>query len=141
MLPCRVRQGAELPILASACTRKNFANSLVGKSLALFIGPALCTAKEIQEAIPKLSREELQQIREWIDDYLEDHLELTDEVKAKLDQSRAEMPPANTRSGNQNRLWWWRFRFARRHSQTRSTRFQAPSALLSSKRWTKWARD
>jgi hypothetical protein len=49
------------------------------------------TAKEIQEAIPKLSREELQQIREWIDDYLEDQLELTDEVKAKLDQSQAEI--------------------------------------------------
>ena len=49
------------------------------------------TAKEIREAIPKLSREELQQIREWSDDYLEDQLELTDEVKAKLDQSRAEI--------------------------------------------------
>lgn len=46
---------------------------------------------EIQAAIPSLSREEIEQIREWIDDYLEDQLELTDEVKAKLDQSRAEI--------------------------------------------------
>ena len=38
-----------------------------------------------------LSREEIKQIREWIDDYLEDQLELTDEVKAKLDQSRREI--------------------------------------------------
>ncbi len=46
---------------------------------------------EIQAAIPKLSREEIEEIREWIDDYLEDRLELTNEVKAKLDQSRLEI--------------------------------------------------
>jgi hypothetical protein len=49
------------------------------------------TVKEIQAAIPKLSREEIGQIRTWIDEYLEDHLELTNEVKAKLDQSRREI--------------------------------------------------
>jgi len=49
------------------------------------------TVKEIQAAIPKLSREEIEEIREWIDDYLEDQLELTSEVKAKLDQSRREI--------------------------------------------------
>ena len=47
--------------------------------------------KEIQAALPKLSREEIKEIREWIDDYLEDQLELTDEVKAKLEQSRREI--------------------------------------------------
>jgi hypothetical protein len=49
------------------------------------------TVKEIQAAIPNLSREEIEQIRTWIDDYLEDQLELSDEVKAKLDQSRREI--------------------------------------------------
>ena len=42
-------------------------------------------------AIPNLSREEIELIRQWIDDYLEAQLELSDEVKAKLDQSRAEI--------------------------------------------------
>ena len=51
----------------------------------------MSTVKEIQAAIPKLSREEVEQIREWIEDYLEDRLELTEEVKNKLDQSRAEI--------------------------------------------------
>jgi hypothetical protein len=51
----------------------------------------MSTVTEIQAAIPKLSREEIEQIREWIDDYLEDDLELSDDVKAKLDQSRAEI--------------------------------------------------
>jgi bacterioferritin (cytochrome b1) len=49
------------------------------------------TVKEIQEAIPNLSRAEIEQIREWIENYLEDQLELTEDVKAKLDQSRAEI--------------------------------------------------
>ena len=51
----------------------------------------MSTVKEIQAAIPKLSRQEIEEIREWIDDYLEDHLELTNEVKAKLDESRREI--------------------------------------------------
>ena len=51
----------------------------------------MSTVTEIQAAIPKLSREEVEEIREWIDDCLEDDLELSDEVKAKLDQSRAEI--------------------------------------------------
>ena len=51
----------------------------------------MSTVKEIQAAIPNLSREEIEQIRTWIDAYLEDQLELTDDVKAKLDQSRREI--------------------------------------------------
>jgi hypothetical protein len=49
------------------------------------------TIQEIQEALPKLSRQEIEAIRDWIDAYLEDQLELTDKVKAKLDQSRREI--------------------------------------------------
>jgi hypothetical protein len=51
----------------------------------------MSTVKEIQAAIPNLSRAEIEQIRTWIDDYLEDQLELSDEVKTKLEQSRREI--------------------------------------------------
>ena len=51
----------------------------------------MSTVKEIEAAIPKLSRAEIEEIRDWIDDYLGDRFELTDEVKAKLDQSRREI--------------------------------------------------
>jgi formate dehydrogenase maturation protein FdhE len=51
----------------------------------------MSTVKEIEAVIPKLSRAEVEEIRAWIDDFLEDQLELTDEVKAKLDQSRCEI--------------------------------------------------
>jgi ABC-type phosphate transport system ATPase subunit len=43
--------------------------------------------QKIKTAIAKLSQKELQELREW----LEDKLVLTDEVKAKLDESRAQI--------------------------------------------------
>jgi hypothetical protein len=51
----------------------------------------MSTVQEIEAAIPQLSRAELAQLRAWFEDYLEDQLELTDEVKAKLDESRREI--------------------------------------------------
>jgi hypothetical protein len=55
----------------------------------------MSTAQEIREAIPKLSREEIQEVHDWIEDYLEDQLELSDDVIAKLDQSRREIAAGN----------------------------------------------
>ena len=56
---------------------------------------AVSSVQEIQAAIPKLSRAEIEEIREWIEDYLEERLELSDEVKAKLEQSRADVAAGN----------------------------------------------
>lgn len=55
----------------------------------------MSTVQEIEAAIPKLSRAELEELRVWFEDYLEDHLELTDEVKAQLDESRREIAAGN----------------------------------------------
>jgi hypothetical protein len=52
---------------------------------------AMSTVQEIEAVIPKLSRGEVEELRVWIEDYLEEHLELTDEVKAELDRSRREI--------------------------------------------------
>lgn len=52
---------------------------------------AVSTVKEIEAAIPKLSRAEIEEIREWIDDYLEDRMELSNETKASLEQSHREI--------------------------------------------------
>jgi hypothetical protein len=50
----------------------------------------MSSVQEIEAVLPKLSRAEIEEVRAWIDDFLEDRLELTDDVKAKLDQSRRE---------------------------------------------------
>ncbi|HEX5223017.1 MAG TPA: hypothetical protein VFZ59_25895 [Verrucomicrobiae bacterium] len=55
----------------------------------------MSTVQEIEAAIPRLSRAEVEELRAWIDDFLEDQLELKDEVKAKLDQSRSEIAAGN----------------------------------------------
>jgi hypothetical protein len=51
----------------------------------------MSTVQEIEAAIPRLTRAELEQLRAWFEDYLEDQFELTEEVKAKLDESRREI--------------------------------------------------
>ena len=51
----------------------------------------MSTVKEIEAAIPRLTRPEVEELRNWIENYLEDQLELTDEVKSKLDESRADI--------------------------------------------------
>ena len=51
----------------------------------------MSSVQEIEAVLPRLSRAEIEEVRAWIDDFLEDQLELTDEVKAKLDQSRREI--------------------------------------------------
>jgi hypothetical protein len=55
------------------------------------------TVKDIEAVIPRLSRAEVEELSAWIDDFLEEQLELTDEVKAKLDQSRQEMMDLTSR--------------------------------------------
>jgi hypothetical protein len=51
----------------------------------------MSSVQEIEAVISKLSRAEVEEVRAWIDDFLEDQLELADDVKAKLDQSRREI--------------------------------------------------
>jgi ABC-type phosphate transport system ATPase subunit len=51
----------------------------------------MSTVQEIEAVIPRLTRAQIEELRDWIEDYLESQLELTDEVKAKLGQSRQEV--------------------------------------------------
>ena len=55
----------------------------------------MSTVQAIEAAVPRLSREELKRFHAWFEDYVEDHLELTDEVKARLDESRREIAAGN----------------------------------------------
>ena len=55
----------------------------------------MSSVQEIEAVIPKLTRAEVEEVRAWIDDFLEEQLELTDEVKAKLDQPRREIAEGN----------------------------------------------
>jgi hypothetical protein len=49
------------------------------------------SVQEIESAIHRLSRTEAEQLRVWLDEYLEDQMELTDGMKDALDQSRRQI--------------------------------------------------
>lgn len=40
----------------------------------------MSTVQEIEAAIPRLTRAQVLELREWIDEFLEDQLELNDEA-------------------------------------------------------------
>ena len=58
----------------------------------------MSTVQEIEAAIPKLSPAEIARLRDWLDDFVEQQLELTDEVKAELDEARREIAAGQTRT-------------------------------------------
>ena len=44
--------------------------------------------QEIEQAIRTLPRGQIEQIRDWIENFLEDQFELTDEFKASIERGR-----------------------------------------------------
>jgi hypothetical protein len=74
------------------------------RNIPLFNGPsgaiftAMSTVQEIEAAIPKLPRHDLEQLKAWFDEFYEDSLELTDEVQAKLDQAREDIAAGRYRT-------------------------------------------
>ena len=51
----------------------------------------MSTVQEIKTAIPNLSTQELAELKEWLDDFFEDPLELSDEFKAKLEEAERDI--------------------------------------------------
>ena len=51
----------------------------------------MSTVQEIETAISKLPTDYKRTIRDWLDDQIEDELELTDEFKAKVDRAKQEI--------------------------------------------------
>lgn len=58
----------------------------------------MSTVAEIEAAIPKLSDLDLDRLKAWFDDFYEDRLELADDVKAKLEQARADIAAGEYRT-------------------------------------------
>ena len=78
------------PFRRASCLKRKPELSLAQNKFPAIIF-SVSTVQEIEAVIPKLSRAEIEEVRARIDDFLEDQLELRDDVKAKLDQSRHEI--------------------------------------------------
>ena len=51
----------------------------------------MSNVKEIESALTTLSFEDLQAVRDWLDDFIEDQLEVSDEFKAKIQRAKQEI--------------------------------------------------
>lgn len=51
----------------------------------------MSTVKEIEIAIAKLPLEEMEAVRAWLDELIEDQLEVSDEFKAKIERAKQEI--------------------------------------------------
>lgn len=47
--------------------------------------------EQLEAAMSNLTVDELQEIRDWLENFLEDELELTDEFKAQIEQAERDM--------------------------------------------------
>lgn len=55
----------------------------------------MSTVKEIESAISGLSLPEMQAVRDWLEDLIEDQLEVSDEFKAKIQRANQEIAAGN----------------------------------------------
>ena len=58
------------------------------------------TVLELEQAIRGLPRREVEELREWIEDYLEDQLEFTNEFDASIERGKKDIAEGNVRVRN-----------------------------------------
>ena len=51
----------------------------------------MSSVKEIESALTRLSLEDLRSVRDWLDDFIEDQLEVSDAFKAKIQRAKQEI--------------------------------------------------
>ena len=51
----------------------------------------MSTVKEIETALTKLPLEEAEEVRDWLDEFIEDQLEVSDEFKTKIQHAKEEI--------------------------------------------------
>lgn len=57
----------------------------------------MSTVQEIESAIRKLPRSEIEKVSEWIQDLLDDQQEFTDEFKASIERGKRDITEKRTR--------------------------------------------
>jgi len=58
--------------------------------------------QEIEQAIRTLPRTEIERLRSWIEDYLEDQLEVSEEFQAKIDNGKRDIAEGRVRTRQPN---------------------------------------
>ena len=70
-------------------------NGCIATSEAVLL--PIMSIQEIEKVIQGLSRQEVEELQGWIQDYLEDERELTDEFKASIQRGREDIAQGRVR--------------------------------------------
>ena len=57
----------------------------------------MSTLAEVESAVLKFTPEEQEQLRDWLENLIEDRLEMTDEFKAKIEAGKADIATGRVR--------------------------------------------
>ncbi len=57
----------------------------------------MSTLAEVENAVLKFTPEEQEQLRDWLENLMEDRLELTDEFKAEIEAGKADIAAGRVR--------------------------------------------
>ena len=60
---------------------------------------AVMSIQQIEDAIKSLSTAEIEALRAWIEDYLEDEREVSDEFAASIERGKRDIAEGHTRNG------------------------------------------
>jgi predicted outer membrane protein len=63
----------------------------------MLIFDAMSNVAEIENAIARLSLGEAEEVREWLEQWLEDQREMTPEFQASIERGRADLAAGRTR--------------------------------------------
>ena len=61
--------------------------------------PAMSTITEIESALSQLSVKEAEEVREWLDQWIEDQREMRPEFLASIERGKADLAAGRTRAG------------------------------------------
>ena len=57
----------------------------------------MSTLAEVESTVLKFTREEQEQLRDWLENLIEDRLEMTDEFKAEIEAGKADIAAGRVR--------------------------------------------
>lgn len=57
----------------------------------------MSTLAEVESAVLKFTQEEQEQLRDWLENLIEDRLEMTDEFKAEIEAGKADIAAGRVR--------------------------------------------
>lgn len=77
---------------------RRYAAPRVDVSCSVVHRPRMSTVAEIENAITRLTRDDAEEVREWLEQWLEDQQEMTPEFLASIERGKADLAAGRSRT-------------------------------------------